>query len=629
MEIKILPHEHISFKKIELSETEYKNARNSHRYTPSSGINETLFDIFEPHLNKEVELKNWETKKARKDFSASLYLKFFQVLKENKQNQGSLDDVVKELDNFSENFTSRKVIKDLHNPLDFDVTSIKQTADTITEYLGISKEKFLEINENNPVLHVVAKSVLDKDVRKLSKAFNLEKEEVITLMVRNPYAMIKGSPWIIENAKQTMEILEMKDVEEFKEFVKTNPKTLTKDNFKDTIYILSDFLETDETRIKNLIKFHPYLATPTIKEIKTNFQEMKKFTNVNNNKMKQICLTCPKLMTVDYKKNQQTYNDIATKELEIPLSLFIRKANEEPKMYQITKERLERLINTLSVNLNMPADEAKSFIRGHLEMLALSPNELYDKIENNFRTLEKELNIDYDTYEEMAKVNHLLILSEFKFVSNDIKDICEYLNIDKETFTEMAKINPFIITKRCSQIEKVVNTISENMNITPEECKEMCKVEPEIATRILKYLPDDITNSANALNMTKAEFAELCKKNPKFLAVRHTEYPKLAERAEFYNSVADNDNKIDLSNPAVNSDETLFEGVLATAIASSLGINEDKKASLAEIISKSSRDLIELVIPEHRLAEPFVNYAKNFFRNNNLQSKCKILLRRI
>ena len=121
----------------------------------------------------------------------------------------------------------------------------------------------------------------------------------------------------------------------------------------------------------------------------------------------------------------------------------------------------------------------------------------------------------------------------------------------------------------------------------------------------------------------------ICKKNPKFLAVRHTEYPKLAERAEFYNSVADNDNKIDLSNPAVNNDETLFEGVLATAIASSLGINEGKKASLAETISKSSRDLIELVIPEHRLAEAFVNYAKNFLRNNNLQSKCKILLRRI
>mgnify|MGYP003309685075 CR=1 FL=1 len=45
--------------------------------------------------------------------------------------------------------------------------------------------------------------------------------------------MIKSADWLVENAAYTMNILKIGNIEEFKEFVKTNPKTLTKDNFKD------------------------------------------------------------------------------------------------------------------------------------------------------------------------------------------------------------------------------------------------------------------------------------------------------------------------------------------------------------------------------------------------------------
>ena len=80
--------QNLMFKQIKLSEAELNKAKSLYKDFLLKPLlkNNTLkmFDVFEPHLNNEVILKQSSSSKARKHFSTSLYYKFFEILNTTK-----------------------------------------------------------------------------------------------------------------------------------------------------------------------------------------------------------------------------------------------------------------------------------------------------------------------------------------------------------------------------------------------------------------------------------------------------------------------------------------------------------------------------------------------------------------
>ena len=66
-----------NFKQIRLSEAEMKNAQSRYKHMlnelENSNHNYKMFDIFESHLNKEVELKNCENTEIYKEYGDILF----------------------------------------------------------------------------------------------------------------------------------------------------------------------------------------------------------------------------------------------------------------------------------------------------------------------------------------------------------------------------------------------------------------------------------------------------------------------------------------------------------------------------------------------------------------------------
>ena len=100
-------NQNINFKKIELSAEEKKIAQSRFRSITLNPQNTTkaeeFFDVFEPHLNKEVELKKTSTPNERRDFANNFYLKYIELLEAIKSKKITFAKFIEELNIFSDN----------------------------------------------------------------------------------------------------------------------------------------------------------------------------------------------------------------------------------------------------------------------------------------------------------------------------------------------------------------------------------------------------------------------------------------------------------------------------------------------------------------------------------------------
>jgi len=305
----------VSFKQINLSASEYKDCQNLFKKSLSDSFDlnnrDELFDVFEPHLNREVELKHFKTEKCRRFFAASLYVKFFKMLESCIAYNTGFDSLVDKLNNYCENFVELEQTNNEPSYTNFNVSSVENRAHDLYKYLGMTREDFLKKNQRFPILQSKSVEELKQDVAYVVEKLGFDEEEYIRILTRNFPAIAYSGTSLVEIAQKTMETLEIKELDEFRTLVKINPALLTPHDLAENIADIASFLDVDESRVKEAIKYYSLLATYRIENVKSNFYAMKDYLKVDREKMVDLALLNTAMLTCDLDKNKKRYEDVA------------------------------------------------------------------------------------------------------------------------------------------------------------------------------------------------------------------------------------------------------------------------------------------------------------------------------
>ena len=622
-----------TFKQIKLSEEELKEAKSYFQKILSEPDNPKhnydMFDIFESHLNNEVELKDIKTGKGRKNFASNLYIKFFQILESTKKSNNSFESFLDNLNNFSEKFYVKDFfLNDFLGLLDYNVSSAKRAAYHFYKYLDMSKEDFLKMCQGTPVLQHTSQNLLKKDIQKVSNYLGFEEKECFDLYKRNPGAMIRPHTWIIKNADNNMKILNIKDMEEFRNILKGNSEMLTCENLESVITDIAEFLNTSEDNVKKMIKTQPHLATMKFEHIQKNFDSMKEYFNVDRNKMTEIAVIAPITIKDASENNKRKYEEVA-KTLKMPVETFIHKGNQLPAIYRTGPAKLYRIVDFLSEKLGYTYEETIDYVAKNLNILSYRYKNIVKNVDENFKVYNEEIGLDYDTYLYLLEENAWIIGHKQDFIRKNIEDYRDYFNIDNEAYAIMLEKNPQIATSFIVNVDKNIVDSSYLLDLDEEDYKEMCVIEPLLMTRQVKFHEQDVPENANILGISEYDFIELGFKNPMLLAVGPDYITEFKNRAEFSKLITEN-NEIDITNPKINDEETFFEEILSCLVLSALGLaTKDKEINLAELISKCKDKFVMLRIPEHELSLKFFDFTNKFLQKNNLENKCKTLIKHL
>lgn len=510
-----------SFKQIKLTSAELKNGSNKFKQILKEplvpNLRYELLEVLEPHLNKEVDLKNFANQCTRKDFAVYLYLKFFKVLEDNKTNN-NFENIIEELNTSSDNYIPRPVTKDNEIYDGYNITKVNNLVKNLHNYLGISKECLLEKAQRLPVLQYLTETSLPLKINFISKKLGINTEDYISYFVANPKAFILPGHVIVETANETMSTLDI-NLEDFRKMVTITPKLLTVHNLRAHIREVAEFLETDEDKIKNLIKENPKVATTSLDNIKTNFYAMKEYLNIDREKMLELSLLAARLIVDKAKYNQNNIKKLS-EELNILPTTFIKTANNSPTMYLKGPAKLKKLIEYLSNKLEYTDTEAKDFIAQNLNLLTYRLSNIIEKTETNQKLLKEELNIDNNTYIDMLKKNSYIMGCKKELIKENINSMCEYLGINKKNYSNMVIKVPLIVTMYPEDIDINVTNSAKLFKISKEEYKQLCIKEPTLLRRMGKHLYFDITHNSSLIGLTEKEYIELGLKNTKLLAKR-------------------------------------------------------------------------------------------------------------
>ncbi|MBQ7126733.1 hypothetical protein IJO12_06570 [bacterium] len=520
MQTVYLNQDNTSFKQIKLSAAELEAGKDKFKEIIARPLKTTknyeLFDIFESHLNKEVDLKKYSTGSARKDFSTKLYLNFFRILKSLKASNGTFENFIDELNNFSENFVVRPVDTDYSKCDGFDVTRVNNLADSICDYLKVEKGNFLEKAQTFPILQYAFEDSIPKKVRFLAKELGFKEDEFISFFEMNPKAFIYPAKKILKNIQDSKKILKINDDEEFRELVRKNPHMLLIWKLQERVDNLKKFLNKDEDTIISAIKDTSHLAVTPMDYMTNNFYTMKNYLNVDREKMEEIVVQAPITITKFYKDNKKNIEDMA-KRLNMSPEDFIQSANTSPVAYKGNLDKLNKWLRFISQTLECSTCNAKKYIIKSISLLGAVLKDTSDNVANNYKILNEEFDIDHDTYVLMLRENSHIMTEHDDVLKQKNDDFAKYYNLDNPTHRNMIIKNSRILTKSVDEIDKNLSDISKEWKIEKEKLKQMCIKEPILATKLLKYYKINIPHNAGLLGMSIDNFMKLAENNPVLL----------------------------------------------------------------------------------------------------------------
>ena len=515
-----LIRQNINFKQIKLTEAEFKNAQNLYNQIKidPSDLSKFLktFDIFEPHLNKEVVLKQKESSKARKIFSVTLFIKFFEILERSINRLQPIEAFLENLNKYSNNYTLKESDKDKKLESDYNVSTVNDTITYISNYLDMPKEKILNITKNNNSLYHLDIDSFKNDINVLKKHFNLNEEEIFKIYRKNPFLIIQYNRDIIENTNYMIDKLKIDKETFLKQELFSHTLTMTKEKFDKRISDLTNFLNVEEAKVISMLPRQKLLLTLPLESIMRNFDSMQSYLGVDRNKMSEIAVMAPINIAQDFDERISDLQNVMDT-LNISFDKFVNNANNLPSMYRTTFKNLNVLINYISKNLGLSKEEATTYLAINNAILSYRLTNIENNKKNNFEVLNKELDIDQESYIEIMKKNSRILGAKSSMIEENLKLITEIFEVDKNTLFKMINENPFILT---THFDYVINCISENsefFNINIDDYIKICIKYPKLITRCLKNNLKHISIISELRNVKESELIDLCKKNPEML----------------------------------------------------------------------------------------------------------------
>lgn len=517
--------ENTNFKQIKLNDVELNKAKNIYRQAVLEPKNHAhslkMFDLFESHLNNEVSQKQSEFTKFRKLFATRLYHKFFEILSGAKFKGLPFENFFDNLNSFSDKYSIKNEKNQRVFNYDYNVTSVKESVDYICKFLNISNETYLKYAQINPNFQHLTVDRFNNEVEEIRKFFGFEEDEFNEMLKAAPYAMTRSSQIIINDLKEMKSILYPDDMEQYKDLVRVNPDllSLTNDKLKIRLKELSDFFEIDKNGAASMIRAQSFLATMSMKHIIENFNSMQEHLNIDRKKMQEIAVLAPTIVRKEADFSINDYKNIA-ESLNMPYEKFIAWSLTTPSIFRITPGKLEKVVNYLSKELDLSREETLNYISKNLNILSYRLKNMPARKEGNFEVLNKELDIDYNTYKSLLAKNSWFFGNDKELTVSTLKSVQEYFKEDKETFKKMVIENPILATIAVQYIDKYLEDTAILLNIDKNEAIELAKKCPLLATTPVKLQIINLSYNSKLLNVNERQIIDICRNNPSLLVER-------------------------------------------------------------------------------------------------------------
>ena len=188
----------INFKQINLSPEEFEQGEKAFEklqtatFENTGKINKEIFDIFQPHLDNEVDLKKCPNSISKIDFAKTFFLKFYDSLKDFRFVTGGFEKFISELNSFSESYQILKPeIKENDEEITkYNVSTAERNLYITSRMLGITKDRLLELAKENPAILSVKPNIIINNISVVADELNLDREAYKQSITKNAYARI-------------------------------------------------------------------------------------------------------------------------------------------------------------------------------------------------------------------------------------------------------------------------------------------------------------------------------------------------------------------------------------------------------------------------------------------------------
>ena len=222
---------HTVFKKIEMTEDESNKAKELYDklpYSQDATLEAQIYDVFEKHLQKEVEDKIFTNENTVTNLSSKIYLKFFDCLRAAKKGMLDFKSFIDELNLFSENdFESDKYKLQSTSALgkyqDLEVQHLNRYN---AELLGLSKKEYLRLARDYQILLTISTESIEEHISGACELLNTDRDYYITLIKKNPQVLAIKPVVVNENVEGASKLINVSKEQYIANLTK-NPKLMT------------------------------------------------------------------------------------------------------------------------------------------------------------------------------------------------------------------------------------------------------------------------------------------------------------------------------------------------------------------------------------------------------------------
>lgn len=331
---------------------------------------------------------------------------------------------------------------------------------------------------------------------------------------------------------------------------------------------------------------------------------------------------------------------------------FINLIKKNIGLFSMKSETLKNNLTILSQNLNIPKKTLVKSITEHPSLIMQNP----EKIIENVGTISKNLNIDKKDFVKIALIQSQLFYMKPETILKNIQQISSIFECTPEELSKLAiKRNPSLLSKKPESIEQKVDLLCNILKTNKEDIKKTIFRQPTLLSLSNEKLSENIENLKKLFKYDDKNFANLIKTQPillylnldnfkeklnklskefnmtpdeitalgvpRMLSIVSNKVDNVIEKSyitDFYKKVQGLENNTLFSNTLTRTKEYLYSlslrYLVATNDKTTISVT-DSENNLKKYLLKNNDKKYKFEIPEHKMAEGFINYSKKFSKD--------------
>lgn len=654
MQIKPLNQNSISFKRIELNDSEQSKslqlfdrlAKNNSEAEASNIVGE-IFDIFQKHIEREAEIKGKKMHVLKEDYLQSLYLKFFENLKLVTEKSMNFSEFLNNLNNFH---TTKHEINPETDKFRYSLNHILKNHKE--ERINRIVEKDLPVyatplqkNERDALKMRIAK-VLDelhiapKKVQIIQKLLNDKTVKEIALdLDMHPSSVSKIKNRTILQIQKEKGTLPQEFLDTAEKIQKTYKLDMSTDKIINSIIRDTSLLNSDELFAKidktasclkitpqdyaKAIISQPALFYITPQDLKQNIKTSAQLLKVSDSVCLKAALKNPALF---YTKPETLLHNITNSANIINVSpqIFIKTALKRPPLFSMKPETINKNIKESSALLGTTGEQ---FVKAAVRIPQLffqTPETINTNIEKSAKTF----NISKPEFVKMALSQPSLFCMNADTLKQNVVNFAKTFNLTQDEALKIAKIKPQLLLQNPKTIEQNAQNFMELFNLPREVYIKTATCFPDLFIRQPEGLYNNIKTLSDISGTSKKIILQQALSHPTIFCQKPETVLEKEKIKQFaYKMLSNKDYSLFSSSIRTIKKENYFENILKQLLKKELklGFSASEKVLETTIQSTPKTDFV-FNLPEHEIAKEFRNYVQSFFATR-LQGKNCIFLK--